>query len=201
MHPTVQFGGNANVARRTTSSQSALGDSIHVLTIYPNTDDEKYDLLTFFYNIRPKIIETLKDRCEKVKHIKCYLNVHVAFTRETNDGVIDSSNPYFKSDTNTLLSQNDFRNGDLNEAYQKQFKSFDEYIARGSGWTLKHVISMELHTTQYRPTYFKTPKTLKESHAIINIKNNDNKCFMWSVLAHLHPKKKNPNRVSNYLKY
>lgn len=203
-HPSVQFGGNANVTRHQTSAQSALEDSVHVLTIYP-TDDDKYDLLTFFYNIRPKIIEALEERCEKVRHIKWYLNVHVEFTRETNDGVIDSSHPYFKSNTYTLLSKNDVKEIDLNEAFQKQFKSFDEYIARGSGWTLKHVISMELHTMQYRPiggsTYFKIPETLEKSHSIVNIKNDDNKCFLWSVLAHLHPQKKNPNRVSHYQKY
>lgn len=95
--------------------------------------------------------EAVEKRCEKVRHIKWYLNVYVEFTRETNDGVIDSSHPFFKSNTHTLLSNNDVKESDLNEAFQKQFKSYDEYIARGSGWTIKHVIGMELHTMQYRP--------------------------------------------------
>ena len=30
------------------------------------------------------------------------------------------------------------------------------------------------------------------------MKNDDNKCFLWSVLAALHPVDKNPQRVSNY---
>lgn len=42
---------------------------------------------------------------------------------------------------------------------------------------------------------------MEKSHSIVNIKNDENKCFLWSVLAHLHPKKKNPNRVSHYKKY
>ena len=36
--------------------------------------------------------------------------------------------------------------------------------------------------------------------AIINIKNNDDKCFMWCVLAQLYPVAKNAERVSNYNK-
>lgn len=31
------------------------------------------------------------------------------------------------------------------------------------------------------------PPTLKRTHALLNIKNRDNKCFMWAVLASLHP--------------
>ena len=37
--------------------------------------------------------------------------------------------------------------------------------------------------------------------AIINTQNDDNKCFLWSVLAHIYPTDKNPERVSKYKKY
>lgn len=49
--------------------------------------------------------DTIADRCDKVKHVKWYLNVHVEMTRETNDGEIDNSQPYFKSMTYILLSK------------------------------------------------------------------------------------------------
>lgn len=203
MHP-VQVGGNVNIRNHRTSSQSAIDDVVHVSEIYP-TDEDKYDLLTFFTNIRYKIKETLAERSDKLRHIKWYLNVHVELTRETNDGEVDSSRPYFKSKTYILLSKNDIKDDEINEAFQKQFQSFDEYMARGSGWTLKHVISMGLHTFQYRPiggsTYFKIPDTIGNSHAVINVKNNDNKCFLWSILAHMHPRTNNPNRVAHYISY
>ncbi|CAC5365506.1 unnamed protein product [Mytilus coruscus] len=148
----------------------------------------------------------LAERCDKVKHLKWYINVHVELSRETNEGEVDNSRPYFKkSNTYILLSKTDIKDDDINEAFQKQFKSFDEYIARGSGWTLKQVINMELHTIQFRPiggsSYFRIPETLEKSHAIINIKNDDKKCFLWSVLAHIHTKSKNANRISQYIRY
>jgi len=203
MHP-VQIGGNANISNHKTASQSALDDSAHVLTIHPS-DEDRYDLLTFFSNIRQKIKDTLEERCDNVRHVKWYLNVHVELTRETNDGEIDNSHPYFKSKTYILLFKDDINDDEINEAFQKQFKSFDEYMSRGSGWTLKHVINMELHTIQFRPTggstYFKIPETLEKGHAVVNIKNNDNKCFLWSILACLHPKSNNPNRLLHYVRY
>ena len=40
------------------------------------------------------------------------------------------------------------------------------------------------------------------SNAILNIENIDKHCFLWSILAYLHPCNNNhPNRVSNYRKY
>ena len=38
--------------------------------------------------------------------------------------------------------------------------------------------------------------------AILKIENDDNYCFIWSILAHLHPcENTHPNRVSNYREY
>ena len=40
------------------------------------------------------------------------------------------------------------------------------------------------------------------SNAILNIEKNDKDCFLWSILADLHPCKSNdPNRVSTYKQY
>ena len=43
-------------------------------------------------------------------------------------------------------------------------------------------------------TYIDLPKKIKESQACINIHNNDNKCFLWCIIAYFHLKK---NKVSN----
>ena len=40
------------------------------------------------------------------------------------------------------------------------------------------------------------------SNAIFNIENNDKYCFLWSIVASLHPcNNSHPNRVSNYKQY
>ena len=40
------------------------------------------------------------------------------------------------------------------------------------------------------------------TNAILNIENTDKYCFIWSILASLHPCNNNhPNRVSNYKQY
>ena len=47
--------------------------------------------------------------------------------------------------------------------------------------------------------YVKIPS---RSNAYLNIENNDNYCFLWSILASLHPCDKNhPYRVSSFIQY
>lgn len=45
------------------------------------------------------------------------------------------------------------------------------------------------------------PPKLRFSHGLLNIQNEDNKCFLWSILAALHPVQRHHERVSNYIQY
>ena len=46
-------------------------------------------------------------------------------------------------------------------------------------------------------TYIKLPSGLKNSKkSLINIKNNDNKCFLWCHIRHLNLVEKNPQRIT-----
>ena len=77
-------------------------------------------------------------------------------------------------------------------------------MAEGSGWVFVKVEKLVLHTTKWdivnAGSYIELPKALKDKKAIINMKNQDDKCFMWSVLRALNPKDKNAERIDNDLK-
>ena len=71
---------------------------------------------------------------------------------------------------------------------------------KDSGWRFDKINSMIIYfykTTEMNGSnYVKIPL---RSSAILNIENNDKYCFLWSILAYLHPCDNNhPNRVSNY---
>ena len=57
------------------------------------------------------------------------------------------------------------------------------------------------YTPLYGRSYIELPEFIQNKKACINIKNEDNKCFLWSVLAHIFPVEKNANRLSNYIKH
>ena len=61
-----------------------------------------------------------------------------------------------------------------------------------------------MHTVSYTPlrgeTWIALPKELANKNAIINMKNTDNKCFLWCVLRALNPKDNHPERIDKKLK-
>ena len=73
----------------------------------------------------------------------------------------------------------------------------------GSPWRLRSIIRLELHTVSYKPlrgeTRIPLPKELAVKTAIINMKNKDNKCFLWCVLRALNPKGDHPERLDKEL--
>ena len=49
--------------------------------------------------------------------------------------------------------------------------------------------------------YVDLPPKVKNLKAVINIKNDDDKCFLWSVLAHLYEANDHRSRVNYYKQY
>ena len=98
---------------------------------------------------------------------------------------------------------------DENDIYDEMVGEILEEIdmtreAEGSGWRFEKVIKLVLHTTRWDPvnagSYIELPPALKNKKAIINMKNQDDKCFLWSVLRALNLKDKNAERIDNDLK-
>ena len=93
----------------------------------------------------------------------------------------------------------------LNEVNQKILSALTSYQKEGSSWMLSEILHLDLSVAHYKPlkgsSYLPLPKMLKDKKAIIE--NKDNKCFMWSVLAALHPVpyKSNPERIHHYQAY
>ena len=50
-------------------------------------------------------------------------------------------------------------------------------------------------------SYCKLPKSFCNSTSVVNIQNNDNYCFLWSVLAHKYKVDNHRERVSQYKKH
>ena len=78
-------------------------------------------------------------------------------------------------------------------------------LNQGSGWVYQSVENFKVYLFDYTAirgaSYIPTPSSLKKKEAIVNVKNDDEYCFLWSIVAALHPAEENPDRISNYRKY
>ena len=75
------------------------------------------------------------------------------------------------------------------------------------GWSLLNLVTLDISIVRYNPlkasAFIDLPKGLKGKEACVNIKNSDNKCLAWAILAaDLNlPHTEHPQRPSHYLPY
>ena len=99
----------------------------------------------------------------------------------------------------------DVAEGNVVEAIEGIRRDIEEFISQGSGWVYQSVENFRVYLFDYTAirggSYIPTPSSLMKKHAIVNVKNDDQYCFLWSIAAALHPTEEHVDRVSNYRKY
>ena len=112
----------------------------------------------------------------------------------------------FHCGTRRILNLPDFYAAH-DETTESIYEKNADFIAAGSDWIQNGIQQIELNIAKYKHLegshYKPTPKTFKRKGWYLNVQNHDEKCFLHSVLAHLHhiPSKNHPNRVSKYKVY
>ena len=76
----------------------------------------------------------------------------------------------------------------------------DVWINNGSGWIIEVIESQYINISTYRPlsgsSYMDIPIELKSPRKLlINIKNKDNKYFLWCHVRHINILNKHPERI------
>ena len=89
----------------------------------------------------------------------------------------------------------------LENAFQEILYRIDNWINEGSGWIVELIESQYINISTYRPlsgsSYIKLPTELKSpKKGLINIKNNNQICFLWCHVRHINPVKIHPERIT-----
>ena len=77
----------------------------------------------------------------------------------------------------------------------------DNWINEGSVWIVESIdgeyVNISAYSLLVGSTYIKLPDELKNPmKGLINIKNSDNKCFLWCHVRHLNLEERNPQRIT-----
>ena len=158
---------------------------------------------------------------EKVSQLKDFLRNHrnikmrmilicemgqqiIEKTKRKTKIIFNQDKAYFHSETHTNLIKTDVK-VILSQMLKEIMVNLANYQRNGSGWCFKEVISLDIYIVDYKTlkgdSYIPLPDFLMRKKAIINMENKDNKCFLWSVLRYLHPKKKHSSRINDVRKY
>ena len=120
--------------------------------------------------------------------------------QDENDQLLDETELFINLNVNYNITQSDIDNIDIKSPLEHQIQKQE---MKDSGWRFDKINSMTIYFYETNEmnglNYVKIPL---RTNAILNIENIDKYCFLWSILASLHPCIKNhPNRVSNYKQY
>ena len=104
---------------------------------------------------------------------------------------------HFNSTTKTVINS-EFN---LDKSFQEVLYRIENWINEGSGWKIGSINGEYVNISMYNPlvgsTFVELPDKLKNSQkGLINIKNNDNKCFLWCHIRHLNLMSKISQRIT-----
>ena len=132
-------------------------------------------------------------------------NYHILFSASfykinEEDQRSDEIELFINLKINNNLTETDINNIDVKSQLEHQIQTQE---TKESGCIFEKINEMKIRfykTDELNgSSYVKIPL---RSNALVNIKNNDKYCFIWSILASLHPcENDHPNRVSNYIQY
>ena len=157
--------------------------------------DVKYknliDFFTYHRNIKAKLV------------LVCIME-KITIQKDVGITNIEEDKVYFSSHSRINLKSTNVKKL-IKFFYTGIINSIEIYVANGSNWNIKEVVQLEIHTVEYNPnkgsSYIDLPSWIKNKKAIINIKNKDDKCFLWCILRYLHPKERDAEWIGDLKKY
>lgn len=146
------------------------------------------------------LIENLLEQHETIKIcLELFCDAEIP-TKDTNEIInLISGNREVYTSTNL--------NEMFDEIVEKILKQSEEFEIKQSGWSLNSVNHLQINVNKMcslrgKGGDFELTKFLANKKAIVNVKNKDDKCFLWSLMAFKENKKnpfiKNLQRVNRY---
>ena len=158
-----------------------------------------YDPKTFFQKTRNILIKFFKEN--KNTKMKMILICQMQKTDLTTGDTVEVEAD-FHSDIEINIAEKDDK-----KLLDKMIARIEEVLANfqqsGSNWVFQEIQRLEIHFANWQPlggsTFIPLPAKLKNKKGVINIKNEDNRCFKWCVVRALHPVDQNSNRLTKEL--
>jgi len=167
---------------------------------FENPDPEKYPLLEGLQLLN-NTIGIIRNQLKQSKGVKIFFNFIFAIKVQGMETELG----------HTTKATTIFKNEDI-IPYLDELKTYiknyiDSFEGRGSGLNLLYIESFSIHIHKYNPlkikSYIPLPKEILNKKCCINIKNEDDKCFMYCILYHIFKDKikENPERPTKYKEF
>ena len=169
---------------------------------------ERKDPTKQLYYTTPDVAKELESILYRDGGMKAQVTIHITFKKKKiryrDDGqaeeVFEYKDAYFNSNAFTILNSDEIIEA-LDKAAEEINNKIAVWLSEGSGWIIVEIRSHFVNIVKYLPlrgnSYLPLPEELRHSKkGLINLKNEDNKCFMWCHNRHLNPLKVHPEKIT-----
>ena len=116
-----------------------------------------------------------------MKCFKYQITMNISLRKEKINGDTEYSSVYFNSLTKTIINLDFY----LDKSFEEILYRIDNWINEGSGWIIDSINGEYVNISKYAPlfgnSFIELPSELKNpKKGLINIKNKDNKCFLYT---------------------
>ena len=182
-----------------TNKENAFGGKSNVYLVEIKTLD---DIIKHLSNTRNSIFSFLLDQVTKSPK-KFYESTSIRFYKHNEGGRMERD-AHFNNKSQSILKGDDLHNI-AQKSSVNMINHIEKYQKEGSGWVVDRILEHKIHLNDYRPLegnmYMELPDKINYPHnGLVNIKNDDDKCFMWCHVAYLVQAPKNLNRITKVYK-
>jgi hypothetical protein len=179
---SVQSGGGSKgrVSISSNPGSSAFKNRLQGIEFRP--ENPCNDLIAFLEATEPLLRKEIKKSLKSLQAVKCWLVVKLTYTQVSKD---EPSDPvYIRPPAFTVHNKGDI---DLKTVFDDILNGNCNHIRYKSGLIIRDVLQLDLQMAEFHPmsgsSYQPLPKFLQYKNAIINVKNTDNRCFGYAILA------------------
>ena len=146
---------------------------------------------------KSNIEDLFNDSLDEMKGFKYQITVKFLLIKNKENGDMEFAPVYFNSTTKPVINS-DY---DIDKSFQEIFYRIVNWVNEGSGWVNESIngeyVSISIYSPLSGSSYIELPNKLRNSKKdLINIKNNDSKCFLWCHIRHLNLLKIHPERIT-----
>jgi hypothetical protein len=160
-----------------------------------NLNNKKFNKMSDFEtemkHIKKSVLKQLNSLFIKYGPIKVIFSIEAEIIKDVLDGIDITALAMFNSASSkksgtAILNQKQLE-GTYADGIEKIKKDMEEYLQNGSEWKFKAIKRFFIKVTKYQSfngsSYIELPEYINNKKCVINIKNDDDKCFIYSVLC------------------
>lgn len=163
-----------------------------------NFQTKLLDMFKYMKSTETRIIETLQTKLRAMESIKANILLHLLYVKPEERRRTQMVS--FKTIGTPIYQETDLKRFLSNQFNDIMKESVDFYM-KESGWVLNKIYGLELRVNKFYAldkgsSYIPLPF---RSNCVLNCRNNDEKCFMYSMLGKFLPKnRKHKNLPCSY---